>query len=51
MLVDIALQLGIPIDGEAITRFTSGDLVSSCQHLVGATPHKNVVLGNIAKLS
>jgi len=40
------LQLGLPIDGEAVTGFISGDLVSACQHILGATPPQNVVLGN-----
>ena len=50
-LEDVALELGLPIGGEVVTRVTSGDLVSACQHLLGAAPPKNVVLGNTIKLS
>ena len=47
------MELGLPIDGEADTGFgfTSGDLVFVCQHLLGVTPPKNMVLRNIIKLS
>jgi len=50
-LEDVALQLGLPIDGEPITGVMSGELVSFCQDLLGTTPPENVVLGNTIKLS
>jgi len=50
-LEDVALELGLPIDGEAITRVTSGELVFACQSLLSVAPLKNVVLGNTIKLS
>jgi len=50
-LEDVALELGLPIDGEAVSRVTSGELVSACQSLLGVAPPENVVLGNTIKLS
>jgi len=48
---DVALQLGLPIDGEAVRGVTSGDLVSLCEELMGFLPPAEVIKGNIVKLS
>ena len=50
-LEDVTLQLGLPIDGEALTGLTGGDMVAACGHLLGVIPPQNVVLGNTIKLS
>jgi len=47
----VALQLGIPIDGQPVIGFTSGDMVQACQYLLGSTPPPNVIKGNTIKLS
>jgi len=50
-LEDLALQLGLPIEGEVVSGLTSGDMVTACGHLLGVIPSQNVVLGNTIKLS
>ncbi|XP_068485023.1 protein MAIN-LIKE 2-like [Phaseolus vulgaris] len=50
-LQDVALQLGVPIDGEPVTGFTSRDMVQACQYLLGSIPPSNVIKGNTIKLS
>jgi len=34
-LVDVSLQLGVPIDGEPIIKSSSGNLMELCQELLG----------------
>jgi len=50
-LEDVELILGLPIDGQAVTRITSGDLVSFCEQLLGFIPPLTTVKGNAIKLS
>ncbi|KAK7271576.1 hypothetical protein RJT34_27598 [Clitoria ternatea] len=40
-LEDVALQLGIPIDGDAVTGTIPSDLRGRCRELLGAAPPKN----------
>ena len=50
-LQDVALQLGLSIDGQPVTGFTSGDMVEASQYLLGSIPPPNVIKGNTIKLS
>ena len=50
-LEDVAVQLGLPIDGEPITGVSSDDLVPLCGNLLGSVPSKIVYKGNSIKLS
>jgi len=50
-LEDVALQLGLPIDGEAVTGVTSGDLISLCEEVLGFLPPAEVIKGITVKLS
>jgi len=50
-LEDVALQLGLPIDGEAVKSVTFGDLFSLCEELLGFLPSAKVIKGNTVKLS
>ena len=50
-LEDVAVQLGLPIDGESITGVSSSDLVTLCDYLLGSVPPKMVYKGNNIKLS
>jgi len=50
-LQDVALQLGLSINGQPITGFTSGDMVEVFQYLLGSIPSLNVIKGNTIKLS
>ena len=48
---DVAVQLGLPIDGEPITSVSSDDLVPLCGDLLGSVPSKTVYKVNSIKLS
>ncbi|XP_017416446.1 protein MAIN-LIKE 1-like [Vigna angularis] len=50
-LEDVALQLGLPIEGHDVTGISSGPLTCFCQQLLGDVPPENNVKGNIIKLS
>ncbi|XP_027905255.1 protein MAIN-LIKE 1-like isoform X2 [Vigna unguiculata] len=50
-LEDVALQFGLPIDGEPVTGVSSGNLVPLCETLLGSIPPPDVVRGNTIKLS
>jgi len=47
----VAVQLGLPIDGEPITDVSSSDLVSLCDNLFDVVPPETVYKGNSIKLS
>ncbi|XP_017428635.2 protein MAIN-LIKE 1-like [Vigna angularis] len=49
-LEDVALQLGLPIEGHAVTGITSGPLTCFCQQLLEDVPPENSVRGNKVKL-
>jgi len=44
-LEDVELVLGLPIDGEVVTRITSGDLISLCEQLLGFISPATTVKG------
>ncbi|XP_019427237.1 PREDICTED: serine/threonine-protein phosphatase 7 long form homolog [Lupinus angustifolius] len=44
-LEDVAYQLGIPIDGKAVTGDTSLDWGDLCQQLLGVTPSDKQIMG------
>ncbi|XP_014511455.1 protein MAIN-LIKE 1-like [Vigna radiata var. radiata] len=50
-LEDIALQIGLPIEGHVVTNISSGSLVFFCQQLLGDVPQENNAKGNIIKLT
>jgi len=50
-LEDVQLVLGSLVDGEVVTRITSGDLVSLCEQLLGFIPPATMVKGNAINLS
>ncbi|XP_014499489.1 serine/threonine-protein phosphatase 7 long form homolog [Vigna radiata var. radiata] len=50
-LEDVALQLGLPIEGNAVTSISSGPLTLFCQQLLGHVPPENTIRGNRIKLS
>jgi len=47
----VAVQLGLPIDGELITGISSGNLVTLCGHLLGYVPPETVYKANNIILS
>jgi len=50
-LVDLASQLGLCGDGEAVIGVSSDDLVSKCEPLLRSLPLPNVIKRNTIKLS
>jgi len=50
-LEDVELVLGLLVDGEVVTRITSGDLVSLCEHLLRFISPATMVKGNAINLS
>ncbi|BAU01293.1 hypothetical protein VIGAN_11049800 [Vigna angularis var. angularis] len=50
-LEDVALQLGLPIEGHVVTGISSGPLTVFCHQLLGDVPPENNVRGNRIKLS
>ncbi|XP_014500510.1 protein MAIN-LIKE 1-like [Vigna radiata var. radiata] len=50
-LEDVALQLGLPIEGNVVTGISSGPLHLFCEQLLGHVPPENTVRGNRIKLS
>jgi len=50
-LEDVELILGLPIDGQAVTGITSGDLVYFCEQFLGFIPPSTAVKENAIKLS
>ncbi|XP_014498942.1 protein MAIN-LIKE 1-like [Vigna radiata var. radiata] len=50
-LEDVALQLGLPIEGHDVTGISSGPLTLFCQQLLGHVPPKNTIRGNKIKFS
>ncbi|XP_017416849.1 protein MAIN-LIKE 1-like [Vigna angularis] len=50
-LEDVALQLGLPIEGHVVTGISSGPLTCFGQQLLGDVPSENSVRGNRIKLS
>ncbi|XP_017417859.2 protein MAIN-LIKE 1-like [Vigna angularis] len=50
-LEDVALQLGLTIEGQVVTGISSGPLTVFCHQLLGDVPPENCVRGNKIKLS
>ncbi|XP_014511747.1 protein MAIN-LIKE 1-like [Vigna radiata var. radiata] len=50
-LEDVALQLGLPIEGNVVTIISSRPLTLFCQQLLGHVPLENTIRGNKIKLS
>ncbi|XP_068504171.1 protein MAIN-LIKE 1-like [Phaseolus vulgaris] len=50
-LEDVELILGLPVDGQAVTGITNGDLVSLCEQFLVFIPPTTAVKGNAISLS
>ncbi|BAT74599.1 hypothetical protein VIGAN_01230200 [Vigna angularis var. angularis] len=50
-LEDVALQLGLPIEGHVVIGISNGPLTVFCHQLLGDVPPENCVRGNRIKLS
>jgi len=50
-LEDVAVQLGLPIDGEPITGVSSSNLITLCGHLLYFVPPETAYKGNSIKLT
>jgi len=50
-LEDVAIQLGLPINGEPIIGVSNGDLIPLCDDLLGSVPPETTYKGDSIKLS